>query len=273
MKFLTITILVLCAFLAVEARRRRQEEDPYMKARYANADKDYDTAIKYLEIVIAEKKTFENSERFMIQSVFRNAVDKRRQEMKALNAKLANNAFENRYEEYDTPTSDKLYEILDITTKAINLLDTYLIPNAQSAEEKVFYAIMKADHMRYQVEYHLQTQYNTVSAETALAAYDAAEQLMLSNGLTKQHYFALQIARSKAIIEAEFLHHYCVGVHYLEEALKPVEGVTDTDDGFFDFMMREAITNVNAKLDEYKPKCVEPEEVEAETEISVGNLA
>eukprot|EP01061_Rhynchopus_euleeides_P037487 TRINITY_DN6392_c2_g1_i1.p1 TRINITY_DN6392_c2_g1~~TRINITY_DN6392_c2_g1_i1.p1 ORF type:complete len:250 (+),score=92.89 TRINITY_DN6392_c2_g1_i1:355-1104(+) len=104
-------------------------------------------------------------------------------------------------------------EITDICQEKLNLLDTSLIPNAQSVEEQVFYLKHKGDYHRY----HAEVGGGDAYRENAHEAYSKASDLAFRS-LTNTHPMKLGLALNFAVFTVEILRQHDKGVDIAKRA-------------------------------------------------------
>ncbi|MCO5564580.1 hypothetical protein L7F22_018244 [Adiantum nelumboides] len=94
-------------------------------------------------------------------------------------------------------------ELSKICGDILSLLDSFLVPNASSAESKVFYLKMKGDYYRYLAEFKTGAE-RKEAAENTMHAYDAAQEIATAD-LAPTHPIRLGLALNFSVFYYEIL--------------------------------------------------------------------
>jgi len=169
-------------------------------------------AERYQEMVAAMKKVAELGveltveERNLLSVAYKNEIGARRASWRiisSIEAKEENKGNEKHVKivkEYRT----KIEKELIATCKDIlQLLESYLTQNANSAESKVFYHKMKGDYHRYLAEFDTGAERKT-AAENSLIAYKTASDIALAD-LPPTHPIRLGLALNFSVFYSEIL--------------------------------------------------------------------
>lgn len=116
-------------------------------------------------------------------------------------------------------------ELTNICDKILNLLDSHLIPSANSGESKVFYLKMKGDYHRYLAEFKAGAERKD-AAESTLMAYKSAQELAVSE-LSPTHPIRLGLALNFSVFYYEILNspdRACtLAKHAFDEAISELD--------------------------------------------------
>lgn len=158
----------------------REEKVQY--AKLAEQAERFDDMAKEMKEVTEslegdERKELNNEERNLLSVAYKNVVGAKRSSWRMLSmieskekdkestkAALAQK-FRKKIEE----------ELEDVCNQVLDLLNTYLIPNATSDESKVFYHKMSGDYYRYRAEYAEESKKEAVQKEAEHAYVKAME--------------------------------------------------------------------------------------------------
>lgn len=144
-------------------------------ANLAEQAERYEDMVKAMKSIVVLSEELNAEERNMLSVAYKNVIGARRAAWRifaSLEQKHEGNQNEKELVVGYRETVEK--EIQEISDGILELLDTYLIPRAQTSESKVFFYKMKGDYHRYLTEI-MQGEDRKGPAEKALDAYKDAE--------------------------------------------------------------------------------------------------
>uniref|UniRef100_A0A8P4G6C3 14-3-3 domain-containing protein n=1 Tax=Dicentrarchus labrax TaxID=13489 RepID=A0A8P4G6C3_DICLA len=128
------------------------KEELVQKAKLSEQAERYDDMAAAMKAVTEGGKELSNEERNLLSVAYKNVVGARRSSWRVVSSIECN------CEDSDKKAVTKAYrekvekELKDICNEVLELLDKYLISNAEAADSKVFYLKMKGDYYRYLAE-------------------------------------------------------------------------------------------------------------------------
>ncbi|XP_035537042.1 14-3-3 protein beta/alpha-like [Morone saxatilis] len=128
------------------------KEELVQKAKLSEQAERYDDMAAAMKAVTEGGKELSNEERNLLSVAYKNVVGARRSSWRVVSSIECN------CEDSDKKAVTKAYrekvekELKDICNEVLELLDKYLISNAENADSKVFYLKMKGDYYRYLAE-------------------------------------------------------------------------------------------------------------------------
>ncbi|XP_015755884.1 PREDICTED: 14-3-3 protein epsilon-like isoform X4 [Acropora digitifera] len=157
-------------------------------ANLAEQAERYDDMLTVMKKIVIMSKELNTEERNMLSVAYKNVIGARRAAWRifaSLEQKHEDNPKE---KELVVEYRDKVEkEIREISAGILELLDTYLIPFAETFDSKVFFHKMKGDYNRYLTEI-MQGEDRKEPAKSALDAYkdaqEAAENLPSTNPIS-----------------------------------------------------------------------------------------
>ncbi|KAH9324371.1 hypothetical protein KI387_004549, partial [Taxus chinensis] len=182
-------------------------ENIYM-SKVAEQAERYDDMVEYMEKVVSAAGTdkLEMEERNLLSVAYKNAIGSRRSSWRIISSIeqteeiKGNEGFLGILRDYRLKVEMELERICG---SIIKLLDSYLIPNADSGESKVFYFKMKGDYHRYLAEFRLGDERKD-AADHTLDAYNAAQDIALDE-MSSTHPIRLGLALNFSVFHYEIL--------------------------------------------------------------------
>jgi len=185
-------------------------EDKVFLAKLSEQAERYDEMISYMKDVAQNSSESELSieERNLLSVAYKNVIGSRRAAWRILSS------IEQREESKggDNKTRQELTakyrqqvesEMKKICNDIVGLLDKHLIPNASTAESKVFFYKMNADYHRYLAEFLVKDERNA-SSENALVAYKKATDIAQAE-LATTHPIRLGLALNYSVFYYEIM--------------------------------------------------------------------
>lgn len=167
------------------------DKETHSREEYILLAKLYENTEKFPLMVNAINKFVElnpklsSDERSLLNTGYKNIIAKQRVAWREL-------ATKERAEENNKKVIEYIYElrkeveeeILSGSNKVLEVLDKFLIPNAEEKETKIFYLKLKADFLRYKAEVTLNNEYEKNYKESSIAyaeGHALAQSLPISN--------------------------------------------------------------------------------------------
>ena len=176
-------------------------------ARLAEQSERYDEMIKYVSAFVKkEARDLSVEERNILSVAYKNVVGTRRQAWRVLHSIEGK---EERRNNLDNKGRAEAYrreveqELVRLSQEILDLIDTRLLPNAASAEGRVFYHKMKGDYFRYVCEFATGALKDENSTK-ALASYQEAYNVG-SNELPPTHPTRLGLALNFSVFYYEIM--------------------------------------------------------------------
>ncbi|CAF99347.1 unnamed protein product [Tetraodon nigroviridis] len=127
-------------------------EDLVHKAKLAEQAERYDDMAAHMKAVTESQPKLRNDERNLLSVAYKNVVGARRSSWRVVSS-MENKSDGNWKTSLTVEYRKKIEEELnDICKEVLDLLDKYLIPNADDIDSEVFYLKMKGDYYRYLAE-------------------------------------------------------------------------------------------------------------------------
>lgn len=130
-----------------------EKSDQVQRAHIAEQAERYDDMAAAMKLVTETGIELSNEERNLLSVAYKNVVGARRSSWRVISSieqKTEGSAPKQQMAREYREKVEK--ELRDICYDVLNLLDKFLIPQATSAESKVFYLKMKGDYYRYLAE-------------------------------------------------------------------------------------------------------------------------
>lgn len=194
-----------------ESKEKSPRDMKVYKAKLSEQAERYDEMVDYMREVVEDKEILELSveERNLLSVAYKNVIGSRRASWRVLSS------IEQREEQKNDANSPKKVEIMKkfrqqvekemrkICDEVVEILSKYLIPQATTAEAKVFFEKMKGDYYRYQAEF-LQGNDREKAAENSLVAYTSASEIANAD-LTPTHPIRLGLALNYSVFHYEIM--------------------------------------------------------------------
>ena len=132
-----------------EIKSYSREEYVFLSRLYEKAEK-YQLMFKCINKFIELDPKLSKEERNILGSGYKNIVSDKRSSLRILYNIEKRNIYQASYIKEVKENIEK--ELSQILSEIQKILDKYLIPNSQDAENKVFYLKLKADFLRYKCE-------------------------------------------------------------------------------------------------------------------------
>mmetsp|Transcript_44670 Transcript_44670/g.104077 ORF Transcript_44670/g.104077 Transcript_44670/m.104077 type:complete len:232 (+) Transcript_44670:55-750(+) len=174
-------------------------------ARVAERAERYDDMAEYMKERVLTGQPLDTEERDMFSAAFKNALTERRVAVRiavqvhAAELSEGHGETANLADGYKTRVENELQGICE---KALNLLDTSLLPNSDSGEAKTFYLKMKGDYCRYMAEFTTGASFEKYKTEAAAAYATGLEE---AAGLHQVHPVRLGLALNFSVFQHEVL--------------------------------------------------------------------
>jgi 14-3-3 protein epsilon len=164
-------------------------------AKLAEQAERYEEMVEQMRKVAMDKTELSVEERNLLSVAYKNVIGCRRASWRVLQSiedKEGSGTFGDNIREYKQKVEKELEEIC---AQILELIDSNLVPNADSAEGRVFYYKMKGDYLRYLAEFQT-AEKKKESAGLALAAYSKAKDAATDTeaGLPPTHPIRLGLA-------------------------------------------------------------------------------
>ncbi|XP_077583413.1 14-3-3 protein beta/alpha-A [Stigmatopora nigra] len=127
-----------------------ERTDLVQKAKLAEQAERYDDMAAAMKQVTEQNKDLTNEERNLLSVAYKNVVGARRSSWRVISSIEQKTEGNEKKQQMARDYRVKIEaELKEICNDVLNLLDNFLIANAQLAESKVFYLKMKGDYFRY----------------------------------------------------------------------------------------------------------------------------
>ncbi|ONK60881.1 uncharacterized protein A4U43_C08F23680 [Asparagus officinalis] len=217
------------AAMATESKLTRDQN--VLLAKVAEQSERYEEMSSFMEdVVVSRDVTAEitTDERNLVSVAFKNLVASRRASWRIVNLietkeeERKNEKNINRVKNYKGKIEAELDEICN---RILGLLDSHLIPAAESAEAKVFYWKMKGDYYRYLAEFKIGDEKRS-KAEKTLEAYVQAQEIAFAN-LSSTHPVRLGLALNYSVFYFEILNQPEMACSVAKQAFE--DAIADLD--------------------------------------------
>lgn len=195
-----------------------REESVYL-AKLGEQTERYEEMVKNMKDIASSGKELSVEERNLLSVAYKNVIGTRRASWRIVSSieqkedSKNNEAQVALISEYRAKIESELSKIChDI----LSVLDTYLIPSAQSGESKVFYYKMKGDYHRYLAEFSV-AEKRKEAADLSLEAYTTASDIA-NNALTPTHPIRLGLALNFSVFYYEILNSSQKACHLAKKA-------------------------------------------------------
>ncbi|KAL1021552.1 hypothetical protein UPYG_G00014710 [Umbra pygmaea] len=129
------------------------KNDLVQKAKLAEQAERYDDMAGAMKSVTEQGVELSNEERNLLSVAFKNVVGARRSSWRVISSIEQKTEGNEKKQAMAKEYREKIEtELQEICNDVLGLLDKYLVPNASTAESKVFYLKMKGDYFRYMSE-------------------------------------------------------------------------------------------------------------------------
>eukprot|EP01012_Entosiphon_sulcatum_P004256 TRINITY_DN1161_c0_g1_i1.p1 TRINITY_DN1161_c0_g1~~TRINITY_DN1161_c0_g1_i1.p1 ORF type:complete len:261 (+),score=74.83 TRINITY_DN1161_c0_g1_i1:30-785(+) len=194
-------------------------------AKLAEQAERYDEMVSCMKKVVKQNAELTVEERNLLSVAYKNVIGSRRASWRVLSSieqkeeQKGNDAHVKLTKNYRKQVEKELAAICD---DILGLLDTSLIPSAQTGESKVFFYKMKGDYHRYYAE----TAPGDAQKNAALAAYEKASEIA-NTSLSPTHPIRLGLALNFSVFYYEILKMPDKGCSLAKTAFD--EAVTELD--------------------------------------------
>jgi 14-3-3 protein epsilon len=195
----------------------------------------YEDMSSFLDDMVSSKKEgLTPDERNLLSIAYKNTISLRRTALRTLLAyemkekKKAESAYLAYIMEYKKKLED---ELIDLCTKIIKNIDSYLLPKSGDDEAKVFYHKMKADYFRYIAE-NIEGDSKKTFSDNSLKSYEEASEIAKNLPITNP--IRLGLALNFSVFHYEVLNNQdlaCkIAKDTLDQANKDMAGVDMDED-------------------------------------------
>ncbi|XP_032240189.1 14-3-3 protein beta/alpha-A isoform X2 [Nematostella vectensis] len=153
------------------------KEELVQMAKYAEQAERYEDMAKAMKEATEISETLEQEERNLLSVAYKNVVGAKRSSWRVISSieqKLEGS--ERKKQNTETYRQTIENELNEVCETVLKLLESKLIPNAQSTESKVFYLKMKGDYYRYEGEVAGADRRREV-VQKAMKAYSEAQEI------------------------------------------------------------------------------------------------
>jgi len=259
MKFVSVALIFLAILALASARKRRKTQNgqEFILAETEIGNQNYDAAVKLIDARIPESKVLNKYERELFHKAFREAVDQRRQTIKteSMYANTQNTWGFEEWNNHKMRMETLRNEIQSLSEKAIFDIEAYLLPAAASDEERLFYTMMKADHLRYGAEFARDPMSKIDLSNKSMMAYNEAKNILMIMGLSNTSYIALILARGMAILIAEINGNSCEAVNLLDPIAMDAKSRVPSLDVVEEQNFQKAYDKLMQKYSDYSREC------------------
>nr|ABX45047.1 putative 14-3-3 epsilon isoform [Heliocidaris tuberculata] len=185
-----------------------RDENVYM-AKLAEQAERYDEMVNHMKDVAKVNEELSVEERNLLSVAYKNVIGARRASWRIISSieskdkAREEDSHSQKLEQVKNYRIEIEKELTQICNDILDLLEDSLIPNAKSAESKVFYHKMKGDYHRYLAEFSIDSQRKAAS-ENSLAAYKKAVEIAVVD-LTPTHPIRLGLALNFSVFYYEIL--------------------------------------------------------------------
>ncbi|CAF2162086.1 unnamed protein product [Brassica napus] len=182
-------------------------EDLVYMAKLAEQAERYEEMVQFMEKVSAATDGSELTieERNLLSVAYKNLIGARRASWRIISSIEQKEESRGNVDRVKTIRDYKAKiesELSGICDGILKLLDSTLVPSADSEESKVFYLKMKGDYYRYLAEFKIGKE-RDAAADNTLAAYESAQEN--AKGLASTHPIRLGLALNFSVFYYEIL--------------------------------------------------------------------
>jgi len=207
-------------------------EDNVYLAKLAEQAERYDEMVEAMKKVGGLNVELSVEERNLLSVAYKNVIGARRAAFRIISSieqkeqSKGNEQNVHMVKEYSAKIEK---ELQDITQDVMNVLDTHLIPHAQSDEAKVFYYKMKGDYFRYKAEFTADDA-RKQAGQHSLEAYKEAFKTAEAN-LAPTHPIRLGLALNFSVFYFEILNEPAkaceLAKNAFDEAIKKLDDLSE----------------------------------------------
>jgi len=175
-------------------------------AKLAEQAERYDEMVENMKVVASANKELSVEERNLLSVAYKNVIGARRASWRivtSIEQKEESKGNETQVTLIKTYRQEIEAELAKICEDILSVLDTHLIPSAESGESKVFYYKMKGDYHRYLAEFAIGGTREKSSDESQKAYKEASE--IAASELTPTHPIRLGLALNYSVFFYEIL--------------------------------------------------------------------
>ncbi|XP_077434615.1 14-3-3 protein beta/alpha-1-like [Vanacampus margaritifer] len=178
--------------------------DLVQKAKLAEQAERYDDMAAAMKQVTEQNKDLTNEERNLLSVAYKNVVGARRSSWRVISSIEQKTEGNEKKQQMARDYRAKIEaELQEICNDVLNLLDSFLIVNAKTAESKVFYLKMKGDYYRYLSEV-ASGESKTATVEHSQQAYQSAFDISKTD-MQSTHPIRLGLALNFSVFYYEIL--------------------------------------------------------------------
>ncbi|KAJ8334925.1 hypothetical protein SKAU_G00405640 [Synaphobranchus kaupii] len=174
------------------------------KAKLAEQAERYDDMASSMKKVTEQGKELSNEERNLLSVAYKNVVGARRSSWRVISSIEQKTEGSEQKQQQSKLYREKIEkELKEICQDVLKLLEDFLIPNATSAESKVFYLKMRGDYYRYLAEVAVGEEKATIISSSE-EAYQAAVEISKKE-MQPTHPIRLGLALNFSVFYYEIL--------------------------------------------------------------------
>ncbi|KAI6221391.1 14-3-3 protein [Aphelenchoides fujianensis] len=173
------------------------KEELVQRAKFAEQAERYDDMVQSMKKAAELGSELSNEERNLLSVAYKNVVGARRSSWRKTEGPEKKQQMAKKYRE------EVERELRDICHDVVDLLDNFVIPNADNPESKVFYLKMKGDYYRYLAEAATEDD-RTAVVEKSQQFYQEAFDIAKDN-LLPTHPIRLGLALNFSVFYYEIL--------------------------------------------------------------------
>jgi len=203
--------------------------DSVYMAKLAEQAERYDEMVNSMKEVATSGQDLTVEERNLLSVAYKNVIGARRASWRIVSSieqkeeSKGNQAQAEKIRSYRKKIEQ---ELADICGDILSVLDSHLIPSAQSGESKVFYHKMKGDYHRYLAEFAT-GDVRQGAAEKSLDAYKAASDVATTE-LAPTHPIRLGLALNFSVFYYEIMNSPDRACHLAKQAFDDAIAELDT---------------------------------------------
>ncbi|XP_071762153.1 14-3-3 protein zeta/delta-like [Centroberyx gerrardi] len=180
------------------------QKELVQKAKLAEQAERYDDMAAAMKAVTEEGAQLSNEERNLLSVAYKNVVGARRSSWRVVSSIEQKTEGSDKKQAMAKEYREKIEkELQEICNDVLDLLDKYLIPNANPAESKVFYLKMKGDYFRYLAEVAVGDEKNSIIDKSQAAYKDAFD--ISKKDMQPTHPIRLGLALNFSVFYYEIL--------------------------------------------------------------------
>ena len=212
------------------AANTTSHEDSVYLAKLAEQAERYEEMVENMKVVASSGQELTVEERNLLSVAYKNVIGARRASWRIVSSieqkEESKEKSEHQVELIRNYRAKIEEELTKISEDILNVLDTHLIPSANSGESKVFYYKMKGDYHRYLAEFST-GEAKDKATESSLEAYKTATDIATTE-LPPTHPIRLGLALNFSVFYYEIQNSPDKACHLAKQAFDDAIAELDT---------------------------------------------